>query len=212
MRTRWILQIIAALLALLTLKIVIETLFGGSSDIPCEINQETQPPSPFNQGAFPPAVIVASAAVAASLGRLIGFRSAGRQVKSTLTTHAITPASATAAQEVETALDEPPVRGEPDRVLEQQEKVAIGKASIPAVISALRVQIVLCAFLVLALFALVYETLAVALDNNPWTISFMVRCVNNAHPLGTLLTAIAVLFVLGNWLWFPHLRRMPDGN
>ncbi len=71
-----------------------------------------------------------------------------------------------------------------------------------------------CLVCLVALFALAYETYAVANHDNPWPLTFFVRCLNEGRETHetsamTLTVTTAVAFLIGSWFW-PDRRRMLD--
>jgi hypothetical protein len=68
-------------------------------------------------------------------------------------------------------------------------------------------------FTFVAVIALGYETYGVWRDNNPWPLTFFVRCLNegtHAEPtsLPTFVVTLVIALVLGGWLW----AREPAGR
>jgi uncharacterized membrane protein len=68
--------------------------------------------------------------------------------------------------------------------------------------SAVLVQIFLVLFLVCVGIGLSYETYGVWKHNNPWTITWIVRCINQSNAWFTLLTLAVVSFVFGQWFLY----------
>lgn len=67
---------------------------------------------------------------------------------------------------------------------------------------ALLLQFSIWVFLLISGVALIYETVAVAGNDNPWPITQMVRCINSAASVQTLIITAVVSFVIGSWLLF----------
>jgi hypothetical protein len=79
-----------------------------------------------------------------------------------------------------------------------------------AVASAVQVQIALFVFLTVAFIALFYEFWGVYNNNDPWPLTFFVRCINNAASIQTLALTLVFAFILGQWFWFPTAEdRIP---
>jgi hypothetical protein len=74
------------------------------------------------------------------------------------------------------------------------------------VAGALTVQVLIVLFISVALAALVYETIGVAASNDPWPLTFMVRCLNEGSGFhltsgSTLALTISIAFLIGSWFW-----------
>jgi hypothetical protein len=68
------------------------------------------------------------------------------------------------------------------------------------------VQLLIVILLTAALVGLGYETIGVAHDNNPWPLTYLVRCLNEGSATHwtsawTLLVTWTVAFIIGNWFW-----------
>lgn len=75
-----------------------------------------------------------------------------------------------------------------------------------AVLGASLVQVLVWLLVTTALFGLAYETWGVSHANNPWPLTFLVRCLNEgsiAHEttIATYAMTLGVAFIIGNWFW-----------
>jgi len=74
------------------------------------------------------------------------------------------------------------------------------------VAGALTVQVLIVLFVSVALAALLYETIGVAASNDPWPLTFFVRCLNEGSAShltsgSTLAVATSIAFLIGSWFW-----------
>jgi hypothetical protein len=84
------------------------------------------------------------------------------------------------------------------------------------VAGALAVQVLIVLFVSVALAALLYETIGVAASNDPWPLTFMVRCLNEgsrSHVTSgsTLALTTAIAFLIGSWFWPERSGRGAPG-
>ena len=84
------------------------------------------------------------------------------------------------------------------------------------VLAALIVQILIALFVTAALGGLLYETIGVSRGNDPWPLTFFIRCLNEGSPahatsVSTLAVTTAVAFVIGSWFW-PERSRPSAGG
>ena len=75
----------------------------------------------------------------------------------------------------------------------------VRRASKPAI----KVQDCLMILLATAVVALGYEYHGVVNGNDPWPLTFFVRCINNSASIPTFITTLSLAFVFGMWFWFP---------
>ena len=72
--------------------------------------------------------------------------------------------------------------------------------------AALWVQVLIVILLSAALVGLSYETIGVSHDNDPWPLTFLIRCLNEgsaAHLTSywAFGVTLAFAFIIGNWFW-----------
>jgi hypothetical protein len=171
----------------------LDTVFGPVLNVPpCDLRPAiSQTPPPWSkaklQGTFPnpwgPLVFPITAVVAAIAGRYVTgilsfMSSAGRRLAQRVPEPQVVPA----AEGVRATRPEPMARWT-DKV----------------------VQALLVGFLLGVGIGLVYESNGVLLNNDPWTITWVVACVTQSNTWATLLTLAAVSFVFGQW--FLHSTR-----
>lgn len=75
-----------------------------------------------------------------------------------------------------------------------------------AQVTATWVQLLIVILLSATLVGLSYETIGVAHANNPWPLTYLVRCLNEGSAarwtsVWTLLVTWVVAFIIGNWFW-----------
>lgn len=75
-----------------------------------------------------------------------------------------------------------------------------------AVFGASLVQLLVWLLVTVALAGLVYETAGVSHHEQPWPLTFLVRCLNEgslAHEttIATYAVTLGVAFIIGNWFW-----------
>ncbi len=85
-------------------------------------------------------------------------------------------------------------------------------AQVADVLSAVWVQFSIWLFLLIAVIGLVYETWGVGHNNDPWPITFLVRCINNSASIQTLIVTGIVSFVIGSWLLFRDDKGKSGGR
>jgi hypothetical protein len=68
------------------------------------------------------------------------------------------------------------------------------------------VQALIVLFISVALAGLLYETIGVAASNDPWPLTFLVRCLNEGSQshltsASTLAVTVGIAFLIGSWFW-----------
>ena len=133
-----------------------------------------------------------------------------------------TPIALVLGRVVSRAIGVPPFYNQAFRVNAQtQSQAAATSAAQPdasreAQVAAAWVQLLIVILLSAALVGLAYETIGVAHANNPWPLTYLVRCLNEGSAthwtsVWTLLVTWVIAFIIGNWFW-PEPQAGPSGG
>lgn len=182
--------------------LVVWTVVGGfinpPQDPPCAVNPRTH--QPFNQGQVPPLLFIAAALVGATAGRLLS-RPSFEPIRGQHA-HLIVGAGPTASVSPASTASPETLAHDAQGRRRTSKGVRAAAQEAREVLSVVWVQFAVWILMLLAVIALSYETWGVANGNNPWPITLLIRCINNRASIPTLLTTLAVFFVIGSWFLF----------
>lgn len=216
----WVLLIASFVIAELIIGNVVMAIVAPPTDPPCAVKPQPPPPpppapskplEPVDNGSVLPGFYV--------IGALVSF-GIGRWVSGTAGHHGPTllrdPRGPLLVEADSTGKEVDLYDKTLDKTLEEVKRIqgvrvrTLGPAEelttppVPlAVRSAVWVQTCLLVLLTTAVIGLGYEYYGVSNHNNPWPLTYFVRCVNDAASLPTLITTLAVAFVFGMWFWSP---------